>query len=162
MRRSKAPDAAHTARDQRIARFLCGACGNRQNADLNAVRQAPLAEAGNVQNGLLRDPGADERRRLIECGDDLDAVGDKAGICQQRAAKVPDADENGVMRVRITEILFNVEDQRVENIADLWPAPLLLTAARSFLTETGFIDSSAAISLQETCVLPDDCKRLSS
>ncbi len=93
------PDGEDPVADEQIADALSLLCRDGDDADLDLVAAADLAEARQVHDGLAALGGADDSVIFIKRRDDIEAVLRKAGIPQQRAAKLARADQNGIVCV---------------------------------------------------------------
>ena len=82
------PDGEDPVADEQIADALGLLCRDGDDADLDLVAAADLAEARQVHDGLAALGGADDSVVFIKRRDDIEAVLRKAGIPQQRAAKL--------------------------------------------------------------------------
>ena len=122
MRGCKVPDAADAARHHRVAHGLGARRGHGDDAQLNVMRAAPAGQLDGAEHRLVADLRAHERRVLVERRNDLHAVGREARIRQQRAAQMPCAGKHGLARLRIAEIVLDVDDEIIQQIADLRPA----------------------------------------
>ena len=113
------PDGEDPVADEQIADALGLLCRDGDDADLDLVAAADLAEARQVHDGLAALGGADDSVVFIKRRDDIEAVLRKAGIPQQRAAKLARADQNGIVCVAVAQKLLDIGDQRGTIIADL-------------------------------------------
>ena len=81
------------------------------DADLDLLAAADLAEARQVHDGLAALGGADDGVVLVKGGDDIQAVFREAGVAQQGTAKLACADQHGVVRIAVAEELLDIGDQ---------------------------------------------------
>ena len=88
------PDGEDPVADEQIADALGLLCRDGDDADLDLVAAADLAEARQVHDGLAALGGADDSVVFIKRRDDIEAVLRKAGIPQQRAGADSPAAKN--------------------------------------------------------------------
>ena len=81
-------------------------CRNGDNTDFDLVAAADLTEPGQVHDGLATLGGANDGVVFIKRRDDIEAIFRKAGIAQQRTAKLACADQNGVVCIAVAQKLF--------------------------------------------------------